>query len=1023
MCDKLIGENMILEGIVPAEKAAERMAAYYDRFIHHASVLSEKEYQKFILERLEKDNGYIIRKSTNYDRYFAIDREMLFKFLNDTQPEEIEALRKIYKSDLEETIVNFINSEVTKTRGSLLEILKHGIEISNMKLELMYTKPATTFNKDLLSKYEKNIFSVMEEVWASDDERIDIVIFLNGLAIMSFELKCNAAGQSYQDAIYQYRVDRNPKTRLFMFKAGVLVNFAMDLEEVYMTTKLAGNATFFLPFNMGNGEGVNAGAGNPTYADKYSVSYMWEDILKKDTILDLLSKFIFLETKESEDPMTGKIKKSESIIFPRYHQLDVIRQLLDNVRENGTSQNYLIQHSAGSGKTNSIAWLAHRLTSLHDSNNKVVFDNVIIITDRVVVDRQLQKAILGLEHKAGLIRVMDDKCNSTDLAIALKGNTKIVATTIQKFPYIVDSVAGLKNKKFAVIIDEAHSSTAGKDMAAVTKSLGSGEQDFSDIQDMIADEIARNGKQANVSMFAFTATPKPTTLHLFGRLNTKGQREAFHVYSMKQAIEEGFILDVLQNYTTYNTFYQINKEIEEDPCCKTIEAKRQIARFVELHDTNISQRIEVIVEHFRTSVMTELGGMAKAMVITASRQGAVKYRQALEDYITKRGYKDIKALVAFSGKVKLPGDNETEYTEASMNGFPEDRLTKEFDKDDYQVLLVANKYQTGFDQPKLCAMYVLKKLKGVTAVQTLSRLNRICPPFEKKTFVLDFVNTYEEIENAFAPYYTTTLLSNSVTPTAIYDLEAKIDAYTVLDPDDIEKVSELIRKENISSKDKQKLTFYFKRAKNRVEQYEILKQQEIVSLMRSFVRFYEFLLQVSCFEDVELHKKYNFIIYLLSYINIKHPGGGYNLDGKIKATNFVQKKMEEHTKTNLVSQPVMKLPTAESFGLTEAKVERLSQIIAEINSRMGKAYDNDVAVKAMLQIKDIMMKSDRLRTSAKNNTVKDFEFSYFDGIDDALIEGLSQNQDFFSLLLSNDDIKKQVLGIFTEEIYKSLREA
>lgn len=938
MCDKLIGENIILEEIAPAEKAAERMAAYYDRLIHHASVLSEKEYQKFILERLEKDNGYIIRKATNYDRYFAIDREMLFKFLNDTQPEEIEALRKIYKSDLEETIVNFINSEVTKTRGSLLEILKHGIEISNMKLELMYTKPATTFNKDLLSKYEKNIFSVMEEVWASDDERIDLVIFLNGLAIMSFELKCNAAGQSYQDAIYQYRVDRNPKTRLFMFKAGVLVNFAMDLEEVYMTTKLAGNATFFLPFNMGNGEGVNAGAGNPTYEDKYSVSYMWEDILKKDTILDLLSKFIFLETKESEDPMTGKIKKSESIIFPRYHQLDVIRQLLDNVRENGTSQNYLIQHSAGSGKTNSIAWLAHRLTSLHDSNNKVVFDNVIIITDRVVVDRQLQKAILGLEHKAGLIRVMDDKCNSTDLAIALKGNTKIVATTIQKFPYIVDSVAGLKNKKFAVIIDEAHSSTAGKDMAAVTKSLGSGEQDFSDIQDMIADEIARNGKQANVSMFAFTATPKPTTLHLFGRLNTKGQREAFHVYSMKQAIEEGFILDVLQNYTTYNTFYQINKEIEEDPRCKTIEAKRQIARFVELHDTNIAQRIEVIVEHFRTSVMTELGGMAKAMVITASRQGAVKYRQALEDYITKRGYKDIKALVAFSGKVKLPGDNETEYTEASMNGFPEDRLTKEFDKDDYQVLLVANKYQTGFDQPKLCAMYVLKKLKGVTAVQTLSRLNRICPPFEKKTFVLDFVNTYEEIENAFAPYYTTTLLSNSVTPTAIYDLEAKIDAYTILDPDDIEKVSELIRKENISSKDKQKLTFYFKRAKNRVEQYEILKQQEIVSLMRSFVRFYEFLLQVSCFEDVELHKKYNFITYLLSYINIKHPGGGYNLDGKIKATNFVQKKMEEHTKTNLVSQPVMKLPTAESFGLTEAKVERLSQIIAEINSRMISSY-------------------------------------------------------------------------------------
>ena len=985
------------------------------------NILSEKEYQHFIMERLEKDNGYVIRKATSYDRLFAMDREMLFQFLNDTQPEAMDALRKIYKADLEDTIVSFINAEATKARGSLLALLKHGLEISNMKLELMYTKPATDFNRELLAKYDKNIFSVMEEVWASDDERIDLVIFLNGIAIMSFELKCNAAGQSYQDAIYQYRVDRNPKTRLFWFKAGCLVNFAMDLEEVYMTTKLAGNATFFLPFNMGNGEGVNAGAGNPTFEDKYSVSYMWEDILTKDTVLDLISKFIFIESKETEDELTGKKKTSENVIFPRYHQLDVIRKVLADVRENRTSQNYLIQHSAGSGKTNSIAWLAHRLTSLHDADNKIIFDNVIIVTDRVVVDRQLQKAIMGMEHKAGLIRVMDDKCNSADLAMALNGNTKIIATTIQKFPYIVDSVKGLKNKTFAVIIDEAHSSTAGKDMAAVTQSLGAGEQEFTDAEDMITDEIRRNGKQANVSIFAFTATPKPTTIMLFGRLNRKGQREAFHVYSMKQAIEEGFILDVLQNYTTYNTFYQINKEIEEDPRCKTTEAKRQIARFVELHETNIAQRVEVIVEHFRTTVMTELGGMAKAMVITASRQGAVKYRQALDEYTKKKGYDDIHALVAFSGKVTLP-DNPMEYTEAGMNGFPEDRLPKEFDGD-YQVLLVANKYQTGFDQPKLCAMYVLKKLRGVSAVQTLSRLNRICPPFEKKTFVLDFVNTYEEITSAFAPFFTTTLLSNSVTPTAIYDLEAQIDAYAVLDPDDIEKAKELLYKPNITSKDKQKLTFYFKHSKNLIEQYDLLKQHEIVGNMRHFIRFYEFLLQVSCFEDVDLHKKYNFITYMLSYINIKHPGGGFNLDGKIKATNFVQKKAEEHTQSALVAKPVVKLPTAESFGLTEAKEERLSQIIAEINSRTGKAYDNDVAVKAMLQIRDILMKSERLRTSAKNNTVQDFEFSYFDDIDDALIEGLEQNQDFFSLLLGNDEIKRQVLGIFTDEIYKSLREA
>ena len=986
------------------------------------NVLSEKDYQAFLLERLEQDNGYIIRKASSFDRMFAVDREMLFQFLNTTQPDTMAALRKVYKADLEDTIVGYINAEATKSRGSLIDLLKHGIEISNHKLDLMYTKPATSYNQDLMRKYQQNIFSVMEEVWASDKERIDVVIFLNGLAIISFELKCNTAGQSYHDAIYQFRTERSPKTRLFLFKAGTLVNFAMDLEEVYMTTKLDGSATFFLPFNMGNGEGVTAGAGNPIFEDKYSVSYMWEDILTKDTILDLISKFIFVEVKETVDGDTGKVKRSENLIFPRYHQLDVIRRVLADVRENLSFQNYLIQHSAGSGKTNSIAWLAHRLISLHDADNKIIFDNIVIVTDRVVVDRQLQRAIIGMEHKAGLIRVMDDKCNSNDLAIALNGNTKIIATTIQKFPFIVDAVKGLKTKRFAVIIDEAHSSTAGKDMAAVTKALGSGDQVVVAMEDMITDEIRRYGKQANISIFAFTATPKPTTILLFGKLNTKGQREAFHVYSMKQAIEEGFILDVLQNYTEYETFYRLNKEVEDDPRCKTNEAKRQIARFIELHDTNIAQRIEVIVEHFRTTVMPELGGQAKAMVITPSRQSAVKYWQAFEDYITKKGYSGIHALVAFSGKVKLP-DDETEYTEASVNGFSEDRLPKEFDSDTYQVLLVANKYQTGFDQPKLCAMYVLKRLKGVNAVQTLSRLNRICAPYEKKTFVLDFVNTCEEIKSAFAPYYTTTLLANSVTPSAIYDLEARIDAYALFDPADIEAANEILYSEKVTSKQKQRLTFFLQKSKKLLDHYDYDDQREAVATMRSFVRYYEFLLQVSSFEDTELHKKYNFIAYLLSYININHPGGGFNLDGKIKASQFVQRKGKEHISNTLVAKPVVKLPTAEHFGLTEDKEQRLSEIIDEINARTGKAYDNDVVVKAMLQIRDILMKSERLKTSAKNNTQQDFEFSYFDHIDDALIEGLAQNQDFFSLLLSNDDLKRQVLGIFSEEIYKSLREA
>lgn len=988
-------------------------------------ILTEKQYQHEIMDYLQSQNGYRIRKATDFDRLFALDRGMLFEFLNQSQLDVMAELYKIFKGDTEETIVNVINQSVTSEKSSLMEVLKSGIELSNRHLDLMYTKPATTFNKTLNKLYDTNILSVMEEVWASDDERIDLVIFLNGFAIMSFELKCNPAGQSYRDAILQYRTARNPKTRLFRFKAGCVVNFAMDLNEVYMTTKLDGAATVFMPFNMGSGTGVDAGAGNPIFEDRYSVSYMWEDILTKDTILDLLAKFIYVERKENVDEATGKKKRSETLIFPRYHQLDLIRKLLASVYEHGSELNYLIEHSAGSGKTNSIAWLTYRLASLHDANNRIIFDNIIIVTDRVVVDRQLQKAILGMDHKAGLIRVMDDSCTSADLAYELSHNTKIIATTIQKFPYIVDTVANLKDKKFAVIIDEAHSSTAGKDMQAVTQALGSGEQTYTDADDMINDQIEKSGKQSNVSMFAFTATPKDKTLRLFGRLNPQGQYEAFHLYSMKQAIEEGYILDVLQNFTEYQTMFLLNKEIEEDPTMKTDDAKKQIARFIELHETNIAQRVEVIVEHFRTVVMGELGGMAKAMVITASRQAAVKYRQAFEDYINRKGYTGISALVAFSGKVKLDGD-DTEYTEVGMNGFREEQLPGKFDSDDYNVLIVANKYQTGFDQRKLCAMYVLKKLKGVNAVQTYSRLNRICPPYDKKTFILDFVNKYADVQASFAPFYTTTLLSGNMNPKHIYDLEANLDAFMVLDPLDIQNFNDLLfkkRTKSITAAEKRALTFYLQKAEKAVKQYSPEQQKEIRFRMRGFVRFYEFLLQASCFKDVDIHKKYVFITYLLSYLDISSGGSGFDLTGKIKASQFVQKKGETHGTEKQVSRPVMKLPESDGFNLSEAKIERLSQIIADINSRTGKAYDSDVAVKAMLQIRDILLKSDKLKMSAKNNSEKDFEFSFYDDIDDALIEGLEQNQDFFTLLLNNDEIKKSVLGIFSGEIYTSLRDA
>ena len=995
-----------------------------------ARILNEKQYQRYIIDFLVSNNGYIERKDSNFDRYFALDKEMLFQFLEDSQPDEIIKLKKIYKDRFEETLINVINNKITSSKSSLIETLKHGVELSNVKLKLMYTKPATTINKDENIKYQKNIFSVIEEVYANERERIDLVIFLNGFAIISFELKCNASGQNYEDAIRQYRLERDHKSRLFLFKSGCIVNFAMDLEECHMATKLSGYSTYFLPFNKGEGIGIETGKGNPLNSDGFGVSYIWEDILNKDNLIEILSKFVFVERIEKTDS-DGKKRMKESIIFPRFHQLDTIRKVLIDVKENRTLLNYLVQHSAGSGKTYTIAWLAHRLSSFHDENNDVIFDNIVIITDRVIVDRQLQKAVTSIEHKSGVIKVLDDNCTSNDLKTALEGNTKIIATTIQKFLYISDIVKGLKNKNFAVIIDEAHSSTSGKDMAAVTKSLGSDvdyEDDMfhMDAEDIIVDEISKHGKQSNVSMFAFTATPKPTTLALFGRVNSSGYYEPFHLYSMKQAIEEGFILNVLQNYTPYQTFYKINKEIENDPKLKSKAAKNKIARFAMLHDTNITQRIEIIIEHFRNVVLKDQH-WAKGMVVTGSRAEAVKYYDAFIQYVNDKGYNDVRPLVAFSGKLTekqlgISDNNDKFFTESSINGFSEIHTADKFDKDDYQVLLVANKYQTGFDQPKLSVMYIMKKLSGISAVQTLSRLNRTYLPYQKKTFILDFSNNIEDITKSFEPYYTTTILCNMVTPELVYELDVKIDSYNIFLIDSAIEANDIFYSDTYSKRRKEeKITYLLSKAKKQFDKLDELDQRELYSVLRRFIRFYEFLLQVSSFDDINLHKKYNFIIWLLPYLKIGKSGTGFDLRGMIDASNYYQKKGEEIKSQKIDSDPYVELPTADLFNLTEDEEQRLSDIIKEVNNRTGKAFDNDVALKAALQIKDLLKKDPNIIASAKVNKLNDFEFSFYSGIDDALVDGLQQNQDFFTMLLNNNDLKKEVLGVFLKGIYNDLK--
>lgn len=1003
-----------------------------------ADQLREKEdYQQLIIERLVEDNGYRERSNTAYRAGLAMDTEMLLEFLESTQHKTMDQLRRMYNERTEETVINTINNEINKESRGLIDVIKNGVEFDNgATLKLMFRKPDSTINTDAVENYKKNIFTVMQEVYHKPDERVDLVIFLNGLAIFAIELKCNTSGQNYDDAIKQYKNERDPSTRLFKAKVGVLAAFAMDLHEVYFSTELKRRDTFFNPFNIG----VDEGKGNPINEESgIRVSYMWEKIWKKDQILFLLERFIYIKKKTRRDADTGREIKSKVLIFPRFHQLRAVERVMNDVIKNHTSCNYLIEHSAGSGKTETISWLAHILATVHDDLNKNVFDNILVITDRIVVDRQLQEAILGIQHKSGQVKVMDDTCDSEDLAIALAGNTKIIVTTIHKFYYILNNnlLRDLENKKFAVLIDEAHSSTEGTYMRSVTNVLGAADtsefgteiedddEDQKTEEDMMLEEIRKSGKQSNVSMIAFTATPKPETIQLFGTLNAQGHKESFDLYSMKQAIEEKYILNVLDNYVTWKTYCHINKAIQDDPELQSIAAKRKMARFIDLHDTNIAQKAEIIIEHFRANVAGCLGGKAKAMVITSSRPAAVKYRQAFDEYIRAKGYTGIKALVAFSGKVKLTKDGE-EYTEVKLNeGIKEDELRYEFDRSCYQVLIVADKYQTGFDQPKLVAMYVDKRLKKVAAVQTLSRLNRVCPPYDKTTFILDFKNSYEDIKKAFEPYYKETILFETITPSDIRDMDRVIEEHDFLDYDDVVEFNGYLYQETRSTRDKQRMWLLLDKALKNITRRSEKEQMEIKKDIKSFLKGYCFLIQATAYENIELHKRYNFLSYLVKELN---PGGGgnnFDIADKITVSDFRQKKLEEHKEEEIEAKPEIKIKKPKPASLEEQQKKLLSQIIDEVNALYDKDYEPDFTTKAAMQIRDMLLKNEtikeRLEKSAKSNSIDEFKFTYDDCVQDALVEGFDQNVDFYTLLLNNEEVRSKFATVFMAEIYKALR--
>ncbi|MGG2093976.1 type I restriction endonuclease [Bacillus sp. S13(2024)] len=986
---------------------------------------TEKGFETNIELALIK-NGYTKRvlegeASTLFKKY-AIDVEKLFEFLEATQEKSLNSLKKSYGADYKQKMIERICNQLRQQ--GLVYCLRHGIKDRGITVRLAYNKPATKMNQLMNDLYSKNIFTVSRQVYYSDkhNNSLDMVLFLNGLPLIVMELKNPFTGQTVEDAIKQLRNDRDPNEQLFKLNERVIVYFAVDPDEVFMTTALKREKTYFLPFNKGN----NGGKGNSAVYGNYRTHYLWDEILEPDSLLDILFRFAFVKSDDILDSNGETIGERKMLIFPRFHQLDVVRKLEADVQEKQVGHNYLIQHSAGSGKTNSISWLAHRLAKLHDEESNAVFSSVIVITDRRVLDKQLQDAVYQFEHKAGMVERINK--NSNQLASALTDGTRIIITTLQKFPFIMEKVSDFERKKYAVIIDEAHSSQGGKASTALTNILSDktledayeedriAEENMENLEEQIVETIMKSGKQDNISFFAFTATPKPKTLEKFGTMRTVGKPRAFHEYTMRQAIEEGFILDVLRNYTTYKTFYKIAKQIGDDPKVSKKQATKKLGQYVSLHPHNIAQKTEIIVEHYLNFTRHKIGGRAKAMVVTASRLHAVRYKIAFDKYIEKMGYNDLKTVVAFSGTVK---DGEIPYTEPDMNGFSERELPDKFNSDEYKVLLVAEKYQTGFDEPLLHTMYVDKPLSGIKAVQTLSRLNRTCPGKED-TFVLDFVNDAEDIKASFQQYYETTGLESVTDPNILYGLQQEIEPYQVFTEEEIQSVVELEMKGGFkkSVKDQTALNALIdkgvERYKNNLEKEE---QEAFKASATKFVRTYAFILQIATFIDVDLHKLYIYLNYLLR----KLPRDGkdkeiYIADDVALQYYRNQKIFEGSIELEVTGGQELKPTSYGAGGPREDEKVRLSSIIDKLNERFGTEF-TDVDMLSRDQVKEDMMRSEDITNKAKNNTRDNFKFAFEKSFMDFVIERMSTNEKFFMKILENEDFRHFIMEDMMDEVY------
>ncbi|EHE1098750.1 type I restriction endonuclease subunit R [Campylobacter upsaliensis] len=959
---------------------------------------TEKDLESFIEAHL-LESGYIKRESKDYDKSLGVDRELFLNFLHSTQAKTLQELeiRGIKEQELLKRIFSQIQDK------GIVKALQAGVKIRDITIKLAHPKPNSSNNPQSLENYNKNIFSITRQLYYStkNTNSLDMVIFLNGLPLITMELKNPFTGQNVYNAIEQYKKDRD--SRESIFKQSV-VHFALDSDLIYMSTKLEGVGTKFLPFNRGlnNGSGaigLECGGGNPAVKDKMKTSYFWEELLQKDTLSKLLFDFT--------------IKNSKGVIFPRFHQFDVVSRLLKDVKEKGVGQRYLIQHSAGSGKSNSIAWLTHNLVSLHRIENdkeKEVFDSILVVTDRRVLDRQIQENVKSFTQDKNLVESITE--GSRQLKAALEEGKKIIVTTIQKFPYIADEITHLQNKSFAIIIDEAHSSQSGKNAEEMGKAISNkndkemGEMDLE--EELI--KIIKNKKfQKNASYFAFTATPKPKTLEMFGsacEINGEKKFIPFHLYSMKQAIEEGFILDVLKGYITYASYYKIVSKNDNREYDKK-KANAKLKAYVTNHIATIEKKATIMIEHFFQNICKKIGEKAKAMIVTSSRENAVKYYLFFREYLQKN-HPEYQALVAFSGDKEINGES---YSEVRLNGFSEAMLKDEFKKDNYRFLIVAQKYQTGFDEPLLHTMYVDKRLEGISAVQTLSRLNRICKNKED-TCVLDFVNTHEEIGKSFSTFYGQTYLKEPTNIDNIYTLKSELFDYGIYTQDELNSFIEAIRKEQDENKIHSKLD-------NMIKEYNAKSDDEktrFYTKAKVYLREYSFLAQILPFNDIELEKLSILLKMLIT--KIVPPRTEDLAKGILNNVdlNSIRIILESKKDISLSNNGELSPAGADDSSKKEVELERLSNIVREFNTKFGSVDfgTNEKIAKELMDLKDDIAKEQTFRDSlgdeqnARRLFADIFKIQY--------LQFFKRNKDFFTQLDNKEEFKERVSNVIYEMI-------